>query len=145
MVSHATLNAPLQFVFYVSRALAAATPAVHNDILDVSQRNNRHLGITGFLHREGDMFAQYLEGSPDALDRVMERIRGDRRHENLRVLQRSPIDDRILPDWQMGYAADSAPRLIRYISRNGKDVAPARIMEYVAANAGSLRLRHVYL
>jgi hypothetical protein len=141
----ATPEQSLQFVFYVSRALVAATPAVHNDILDVSQRNNRNLGVTGFLHREGDMFAQYLEGTPDALDRLMDRILQDRRHENIRVLQRSPIDDRILPDWQMGFAAGSAPPLVRYVSRNGKEVAPAQIIEYVAANAGSLRLRHVFL
>jgi hypothetical protein len=140
-----TPEPPLQFVFYISRALVAATPSVHNDILDVSQRNNRHLGVTGFLHREGDLFAQYLEGAPDALDRVMERILHDTRHENLRVLQRGPLDDRILPDWQMGYAADSAPQLVRYISRNGREVAPSQIMDYVAATAGSLRFRHVHL
>ena len=70
-------------------------------ILDASQRNNQRDEITGLLTFSGEVFVQFLEGPPEALRRLMTRLRGDPRHHNILVLSEGTEHERLLPGWDM--------------------------------------------
>lgn len=79
------------------------------DLLAHSRRSNRAHGLTGMLlHRRGRFF-QVLEGAPDAVDALVDKIRADPRHGDVRILLREGIDARRFDDWTMGYEPIGAP------------------------------------
>ncbi|CAN7477691.1 MULTISPECIES: BLUF domain-containing protein [Microbacterium] len=88
---------------YTSTASQPLRATALEHLLTVCRRLNLRRGITGMLlHREG-RFIQVLEGNPDTVARVLESIRGDSRHHDLRVLLEEPIRERRFADWTMGY------------------------------------------
>lgn len=91
----------LHQLFYVSRALAE--PAQVQQILQLAQRNNARLGLSGALLYSGGHFAQWLEGPPQALAATVERIRRDRRHEAFSELWSGPAPARRFADWSMAF------------------------------------------
>jgi len=66
--------------------------------------NNAAQGITGMLIYGNGTFLQTLEGDDDVIDRLMEEISKDGRHEDIRLLTRRPIESRQYADWNMGFA-----------------------------------------
>lgn len=90
-------------IIYVSRAAESVAdnlmPLI--DIIGVSDRNNRRDQLTGALLRHGGFFIQAIEGARTDLDRLMTRLRDDRRHADIHVLSDRPIDQRQFPDWAM--------------------------------------------
>lgn len=79
------------------------------DLLTQSRRSNHANGLTGMLlHRRGRFF-QVLEGPADAVDALLDRIRADGRHRDLRVLLREQIDARRFDEWTMGFEPIGAP------------------------------------
>lgn len=84
------------------------------DALLVEARNfNRSHAITGMLLYMGGNFCQGIEGPEDAVAALMERIRKDSRHKEVRELIRAPADAREFGAWSMGFLrtadADEAP------------------------------------
>lgn len=68
----------------------------------VSASNNRTVGITGVLISLHDYFFQVLEGEEDALAILLERIRRDTRHRDMRILKaENDIAERQFPKWSM--------------------------------------------
>jgi hypothetical protein len=57
--------------------------------------------ITGLLVFNGTHFLQIVEGSPDAVDDLLERLRRDRRHSAVEVRDTREIGQRAFPDWSM--------------------------------------------
>ena len=110
---------------YHSRSLVPDNTVIHNEILSVSQRNNAAAKISGFLHREGDFFIQYLEGPKTSLYDTLSRIGRDSRHEQFEVVQSCPLERRMLPDWKMGFA----------------DAAVLSLSELLDTSAGHLEIR----
>ena len=93
----------LRYALYQSRALIGADPKIHDDILEISITNNRKNNVTGFLHREGEYFVQYLEAEKDILEDTLDRIAKDDRHTDFAVIDEGNLRRRTLPDWQMGF------------------------------------------
>lgn len=92
----------LDQLVYVSRSnIDLATPLAVADILDVSSRNNGEYRITGALTYSGEHFIQLLEGPPEALDWLLDRLLHDPRHRDLDVLGRVAIRERAFPEWSM--------------------------------------------
>ena len=58
-------------------------------------------GITGLLIFNGTHFLQMIEGSVDAVDDLLRRLRGDRRHDGIEVRDERFIDQRCFADWAM--------------------------------------------
>lgn len=58
-------------------------------------------GITGLLVFNGTHFLQIIEGTHDAIDDLLERLRRDPRHSGLEVRDRHRIHTRSFPDWSM--------------------------------------------
>lgn len=108
-------------LLYTSHALCRAFDVDNLDILRSSLAFNQANDITGFLYRERDIFLQHLEGPEDAIDLVWQKISTDRRHFAINLIDRSPLQDRVFPDWAMGYESDTDVRLF-----NGPTVPACR-------------------
>jgi hypothetical protein len=66
--------------------------------------------ITGLLVFNGTHFLQIIEGSRDAIDELVERLRRDKRHSAFEVRDEREIDERAFPDWSMELVRVSADR-----------------------------------
>ena len=71
--------------------------AIHRTAREV----NALEGVTGLLIFNGTHFLQIIEGAPDAIDDLVERLRRDPRHGGLEVRDEHLIESRSFPDWSM--------------------------------------------
>lgn len=90
-------------LLYVSTASWTMSGAELNEILDMSRRNNKRLGVTGLLLHVDNGFLQVLEGEKGAVLEIYSRIKRDFRHSGLRVLVERETDERLFEDWSMGF------------------------------------------
>lgn len=106
IMSTASQHAPLCRLIYVSRNLIPpARLGVELDaILASAHRNNTALGITGALIHNDSCFAQLLEGSEDAVQKVFEHIEADPRHAAACVIEIGVVPRRSFPQWAMARA-----------------------------------------
>jgi hypothetical protein len=74
------------------------------EILSASRAGNERAGITGALLTGDGWFAQVLEGSPEAVHALAERIQRDPRHHDVVRLPERTVAERTFPDWAMGFA-----------------------------------------
>jgi hypothetical protein len=58
-------------------------------------------GVTGLLYTEGDAFLQAIEGPPESMSELLERLHADDRHRDLEILVDRPIEAREFGDWTM--------------------------------------------
>lgn len=93
---------------YRSPALVQPRSEAEARIWFQAQHNNEADGITGHLRRDCDWFAQYVEGPPNALGRLLVRLRRDERHGPMQILLMDNADrPRRYPDWSMSFDADA--------------------------------------
>jgi len=69
---------------------------------DQAAERNRENEITGVLLFNGTHFLQLIEGRPDAIEELMDRIRRDSRHVGVEVEHDDSADKRYFPDWALG-------------------------------------------
>ena len=65
-------------------------------------------GITGLLIFNGTHFLQIIEGTPQAIDDLVERLRRDPRHSGFEIREERTIETRNFPDWSMELVRVSA-------------------------------------
>ena len=65
-------------------------------------------GITGLLIFNGTHFLQIIEGTPQAIDDLVERLRRDPRHSGFEVRDERTVEQRSFPDWSMELVRVSA-------------------------------------
>ncbi len=73
-------------------------------LLEQSRKNNEQTGITGMLLYENGSFFQILEGPPEAVEALYQRISRDERHTKAVTIIREPIARRTFGEWTMGFA-----------------------------------------
>lgn len=83
------------------------TTEIHQ-ILEVSQRNNVKIGVTGALMFNAGSFAQVLEGPRNGVEATFERIQRDLRHGDVTVLQCVPVESRGFENWSMAFVGQSS-------------------------------------
>lgn len=88
-------------ITYVSTAALSLDAEELFRIIEVSSRNNLRDDLTGFLVFSGGRFFQLLEGPEAAVENLLGRLAGDRRHTALTVLSREPVLARSFPRWHM--------------------------------------------
>ncbi|GAC20341.1 BLUF domain-containing protein [Paraglaciecola arctica] len=93
-------------LIYVSDFSRELNQQDFDDILAVSTKNNYEQDITGFLVVNGQNFFQVLEGSKKHVFTLLEAIRRDPRHQNLRVIISEIIEKRDYPNWSMGFVCN---------------------------------------
>ncbi len=87
-------------LIYASEAVGstgASTLSVAQ-ILGAAMTNNRRDNLTSAVMFHDGWCLQGIEGSRQDIDRLMRRIREDRRHQNVRVLSDKPIASRSFPE-----------------------------------------------
>ena len=116
-------------LIFSSRAFRALS---HDDLfllLSQSRNNNQHLDITGVLLYSHNMFIQLIEGDKDVVLELYEKIKNDVRHRNVKLELTAKVEERIFPDWSMGfYEADETekhniPGFTRFLEF-GFDISP---------------------
>ena len=76
---------------------ASDLEAIHRTAREV----NALEGISGLLIFNGTHFLQIIEGAPDAIDELLDRLRRDPRHNGLEVRDEQQVERRSFPDWSM--------------------------------------------
>lgn len=77
---------------------------IHQLLLEARRWNSKN-GITGLLlHAPNGRFIQLIEGDADKIDALFARICSDRRHDSVSILLDEDVDDRLFPNWEMGFA-----------------------------------------
>ncbi len=69
-----------------------------------ARSHNHHGDITGLLLHHGGCFMQMLEGPREQVRMLYERIALDPRHRDVVIELEVLADQRLFPDWQMGFA-----------------------------------------
>jgi hypothetical protein len=96
------MNGPsLRSLTYVSRASEPMSDVEFTQLGLEAGRLNALDGITGLLVFNGERFCQTIEGSREAIDSLMERLRRDLRHEDVRVLADEAVNERRFRSWDM--------------------------------------------
>ncbi len=75
-----------------------------HDVLVVSKRNNPIGGITGALAAYENRFLQVMEGHPDDVERLLDRLNRDIRHRDILVLADRRLQQRMFAHWSMANA-----------------------------------------
>lgn len=98
---------------YRSQVEGVSPEVALEQIFRTSVPNNARLQITGALGFSGRSYIQLLEGPQPAMDGLLQTLRADPRHSNLRVLLRGSSPGRLLPNWSMARIdlARAAPRV----------------------------------
>jgi hypothetical protein len=91
----------LKTLTYTSRARLD----LRDEDLTAIHQTARHLnaldGTTGLLLFDGARFLQIIEGSEDAIDNLVERLRMDPRHSAFEIRDERFVERRSFPDWSM--------------------------------------------
>ncbi len=92
----------LRRVLYLSRA---TSPLSSNDLLLMCSgfaSRNASMAVTGILVYAAGRFLQVIEGDPDAIGVLVDRISGDRRHGEMMVVIDEHVKARLFAQWNMG-------------------------------------------
>ena len=101
----------LYTIVYVSIASEEMSDNDLLAILDKAREHNKSKNITGMLLFRDGFFIQAMEGDEDTLDELFERIKQDERHYNVLQIYKKPIEQRLFPDWAMGFESPNFDRL----------------------------------
>jgi hypothetical protein len=98
----------LKSLTYTSLASLDLEPSDLEAIHRSARDSNALEGITGLLIFNGTHFLQIVEGAPQAIDELVERLRRDPRHTSIEIRDERPIADRTFPGWSMELVKVSA-------------------------------------
>ena len=90
--------------FYGSRAIHPLGHVTNVEILRASLAFNPGASLTGYLLRTRLHFFQVLEGEPEVVSDLMQRIKADHRHFDIVTLVNHTVAHRAFGDWSMSYA-----------------------------------------
>jgi len=101
--------ASLHFLIYVSKAVEPMSKQALDTLLKQSQTFNRSKGITGYLLYQDGYFMQMLEGNRDILFDLMDKVKIDPRHHDVRIVIEERTRCRVFLDWSMALS-DLTPK-----------------------------------
>ena len=90
-------------IVYASSALQLFTKPELQALLEKARQNNAKLSVTGMLLYKDGNFMQALEGDKEVVTKLAGTIERDPRHKGVLILLRGTSEDRLFPDWSMGF------------------------------------------
>lgn len=100
------------YLIYASFATQDWTDQELFDLLATSRARNSQLGITGLLVYAQRRFLQILEGDQGQVLELYEKIKAHPGHKHAMVLLDDEIEERLFPDWSMGFEHLSENELV---------------------------------
>ena len=88
---------------YVSSARTQWTEEELEGLLASARAWNEPRALTGMLLYSGGNFIQAVEGPDEQVAQVFDRIGADQRHRGLLVVLDEQVEERVFPDWTMGF------------------------------------------
>lgn len=101
---------PIRSLIYVSDARPGLTADDLDRIHHAARNLNALDGITGLLVFNGERFMQIIEGTGEAIEDLLARLRRDPRHLNLWVRSDTIVPEKSFRDWTMELVRVSAGR-----------------------------------
>ncbi|WP_460034337.1 BLUF domain-containing protein, partial [Methylothermus subterraneus] len=89
---------------YLSQASQEFADAELNAFLEECRARNRACGITGVLYYGNGMFLQVLEGPQEAVEQTFKRIRKDRRHHDIHLIEKIPVSQRRFGEFNLAFS-----------------------------------------
>jgi hypothetical protein len=99
---------PLIHLIYASAASRPMSSTELGALLARARERNTSLGLSGMLLYADGSFFQVLEGKPDVVLGLYERIERDPRHNQVTCIIHEPIPRRCFGAWSMGFSNLSA-------------------------------------
>jgi Sensors of blue-light using FAD len=93
----------LKTLVYASTAHSWVSEFDLKTMLHKSRDYNKGHGLTGVLIYEDGSFLQTIEGPPEEVDLVFDRISKSQKHYNIQLILEAPILARSFPNWSMGF------------------------------------------
>lgn len=93
-------------MIYASAATVPFNADQLETLLERARVNNASLGVTGVLLFKDETFFQVLEGEPDHVQAIYDKIELDARHGNVLLLAKNAITERNFGEWSMGFVRD---------------------------------------
>ncbi|WP_375434693.1 BLUF domain-containing protein [uncultured Hymenobacter sp.] len=90
-------------IIYISRAVHPLSDQDLQALLSQCRRDNAQHNVTGVLFYSHGNIAQLIEGEPEILEPLFEKISRDGRHSNVVKLVSKLISVRSFPDWSMAF------------------------------------------
>jgi EAL domain-containing protein (putative c-di-GMP-specific phosphodiesterase class I) len=91
----------LHFLIYVSQASESLSRDDLDTLLQKARSFNRTAGISGCLVYQDGYFMQMLEGKREVLLALMDHVKTDPRHRDVRIVIEGPARQRVFRDWGM--------------------------------------------
>jgi hypothetical protein len=88
-------------VTYTSLAALDLSDEQLRGIQEAAHTLNGIDGISGLLLFNGTHFLQWIEGPPDSIDELVERLRRDPRHSGFEIRDERTAEERMFGDWSM--------------------------------------------
>ncbi len=98
-------------VSYISSSTRPMSVEDLKSLLAECRAYNTEHGVTGMLLYYNSTFMQVLEGEEQEIESLIERIRKDERHTEVKLIDRKTIDKREYGDWSMGFKVLSGDQL----------------------------------
>lgn len=118
----------MESVLYISTS--RLDPSTASSVVEAltadSIARNAERDLTGALIFTGTHFVQILEGQPAAIETLLRSLRADDRHDELTIIERTPLSARRFSGWRMAYAGPSQ-FIGRQISRVLNDPSPGEL------------------
>lgn len=90
-------------VTYLSRESQPLTAKALAELLEQCKLNNPGLAVTGMLIYANGTFLQTLEGESGPVEKLLQKIERDSRHQDFQVIKREVTSSRLYENWSMGF------------------------------------------
>jgi len=90
-------------IIYASSASKNTDLKTVQKILNESCKHNKKNDITGCLLFDGDYFLQYFEGKNKKVEALYRKIKSDKRHNNIKLIDKKEIKTRNFAQWSMAF------------------------------------------
>jgi hypothetical protein len=106
---------------YASQATRELNRADLLDLLTEARQFNAAHDLTGLLLFQDGHFLQVLEGEPEQVRSLFQRIKKDPRHNQVELIFEEIVSQSEYPDWSMGFQALDGSELIEFPSEDGQE------------------------
>ena len=120
----------LKYLIYFSKPTIFDYETIKK-IIAISRVNNNRTGLTGSLIYRSDLYFQFLEGPPDAVDSTYRNIKLDSRHSEIHKIQEDITNRKLFASWAMREDALHPGMWPRDEVRTGllKDIKPSEAFD----------------